>query len=155
MMSQTVEYALRAMRYLASLDGAPVNCQTIAAQTRVPPGYLSKVMRDLVVAQLVTSFRGPNGGFVLARPPEQITMLDVVNAVDPIVRIQACPVGDPRHVRLCALHQRLDDALAAIERTFREATLAEMLRSDGEQGQCCAILPPGDVTLERQRRHGT
>lgn len=155
MLSHTVEYALRAMMYLASLDGAPVNCQTIAAQTRVPPGYLSKVMRDLVVAELVTSFRGPNGGFVLARRPEQITILDVVNAVDPIMRIHKCPVGNPLHANLCALHQRLDDALAAIERTFRETTLAEMLAGDGCKGRCSAIIPAGDAAAERRRRHGS
>jgi Rrf2 family protein len=141
MLSQTVEYALRAMMHLASLGGTPVNCQTIAAQTRVPPGYLSKVMRDLVVANLVESFRGPNGGFILAKAPDRITILDVVNAVDPILRIHKCPVGNPRHTTLCALHQRLDDALAEIERTFQESTLAEMLVSDGAAGRCRAIVP--------------
>jgi Rrf2 family nitric oxide-sensitive transcriptional repressor len=141
MLSQTVEYALRAMMHLATLGGSPVNCHTIAAQTHVPPGYLSKVMRDLVVAELVTSFRGPNGGFILARAPELITILDVVNAVDPIVRIHKCPLGNPRHATLCALHQRLDDALAEIERPFRASTLAEMLESDGVGHRCSAIIP--------------
>ena len=155
MLSQTVEYALRAMMHLATLAGSPVNCQSIAAQTCVPPGYLSKVMRDLVVAELVTSFRGPNGGFVLARPPEQITILDVVNAVDPIVRIHKCPVANPLHSSLCALHQRLDDALAAIERTFRQSTLAEMLCADGCRDRCSAIIPVSEVTTNRQRRLGT
>lgn len=155
MLSQTVEYALRAMMHLATLDGTPVSCHTIAARTRVPPGYLSKVMRDLVVADLVTSFRGPNGGFILARPPAQITILDVVNAVDPIVRIHRCPVDNPLHTNLCALHQRLDDALAAIERTFRAATLAEMLEGDGCKNRCSAIIPPGDVTTNRERRLGS
>lgn len=141
MLSQTVEYALRAMMHLARLDGAPVNCQTIAAETRVPQGYLSKVMRDLVVAGLVASFRGPNGGFILAKPPEGITILDVVNAVDPIMRIHKCPMGNPQHTSLCSLHQRLDDALAKIERTFRDATLAEMLADDGTEGRCTARVP--------------
>ncbi len=149
MLSQTVEYALRAMMYLGSLDGTAVNSQTIAAQTRVPPGYLSKVMRDLVVAGLVSSFRGPNGGFVLARPPERITILDVVSAVDPIVRIRECPVGNPLHKTLCSLHQRLDDALAAIERTFRETTLAEMLEGNASMERCAAIVP---ITTPRPQR---
>jgi len=130
MFSQTVEYALRAMMYLASLDGAPVTSERIASNTRVPPGYLSKVMRDLVLGNLVASFRGPRGGFVLALKPEAITILDVVRAVEPIRRIEKCPLGDPTHVNLCPLHRRLDDALAGIEHTLRQTTLAEMLTDD-------------------------
>jgi Rrf2 family transcriptional regulator, nitric oxide-sensitive transcriptional repressor len=144
MFSQTVEYALRAMMYLASLDGAPVASERIAASTRVPPGYLSKVMRDLVLGRLVESFRGPRGGFVLATRPDSITILDVVRAVDPIRRIQSCPIGNPNHTELCPLHRRLDDALADIERSLGETTLAEMLDSDTEQwGGAAGPLSPG------------
>ncbi len=127
MFSQTVEYALRAMMYLASLDGTPVTSERIAANTRVPAGYLSKVMRDLVLGNLVTSYRGPRGGFALVSKPDAITMLDVVGAVDPIRRIHKCPIDNPNHMNLCPLHRRLDDALAEIERSFRAVTLAEML----------------------------
>ena len=136
MFSQTVEYALRAMMYLATLDGAPESSERIAAQTRVPPGYLSKVMRDLVLAKLVGSFRGPGGGFVLAAGADAISILDVVRAVDPIRRIHRCPMGNPDHAELCPLHRRLDGALADIERAFRETTLAEMLRGASAGGQC-------------------
>jgi Rrf2 family protein len=143
MLSQTVEYALRAMMYLASIDGAAVNSETVAASTRVPPGYLLKVLRDLVVAGLVKSFRGPRGGFTLAREPASITILDVVNAVDPIRRIDKCPLGNPRHTKLCALHQRLDAALAEIEASFRKTTLADMLAADDAETRCRAMAPGG------------
>lgn len=141
MFSQTVEYALRAMIRLAALDGAPESTDRIAAHTHVPSGYLSKVMRDMVVANLVTSFRGPGGGFILAKRPGEISILDVVNAVDPIRRIEHCPLGDPRHTALCGLHRRLDDALAIIEQTFRTTTLADVL---GTPGRCMAAIqsPP-------------
>src|SRR5262245_13220612 len=107
MFSQTVEYALRAMMHLASLDGTPETSERIAAETRVPPGYLCKVMRDLVRARLVESFRGRGGGFVLAARPESVTILDVVAAVDPIRRIHKCPLDKVEHTKLCPLHQRL------------------------------------------------
>lgn len=103
-----------------------MSSERIAAQTRVPAGYLSKVMRDLVLAHLVESFRGPRGGFVLAALPGSITILDVVNAVNPIRRIERCPLGDPSHDRLCVLHQRIDGALAEIEQTLRATTLEEL-----------------------------
>jgi Rrf2 family protein len=129
MFSQTVEYALRAMMNLASLDGTPQTNDRIASQTGIPSGYICKVMRDLVRANLVESFRGPGGGFLLVAKPDKITLLDVVSAVDPIRRIRKCPLDNPDHKDLCPLHKRLDEALASIESSFSKTTLAEMLAS--------------------------
>lgn len=141
MISQTIEYALRAMMHLAALDpGATANSEAIAAGTKVPQGYLSKILRDLVVAELVTSQRGPNGGFALARRPDRISMLDVVNAVDALQRIRKCPLGNPDHVKLCPLHRRIDDALDLIERQFKDTTLGEVLASGGKSPAHCRTL---------------
>jgi Rrf2 family protein len=128
MISQTIEYALRAMTYLATVQGdAAASSGVIAEQTQVPRGYLSKVLRDLVIAGLVTSQRGPNGGFTLARAPGTISILDVVNAVDPLERITRCPLGNPDHLELCPLHKSLDQAMDTVERQFRTTTLAALL----------------------------
>lgn len=141
MLSQTVEYALRAMTHLAGLSaGSALNSESIAAQTKVPQGYLSKILRDLVVADLITSQRGPNGGFALARPADRISMLDVINAVDPMQRITRCPLGNPAHFDLCPLHRRIDDAMAMIEREFNRTTLAEVIESGGKPGPQCRSL---------------
>ncbi len=150
MISQTVEYALRAMVHLASLPSQQaVNSETIAASTQVPQGYLSKVLRDLVLAELVTSQRGPSGGFMLARPPGDISMLDVVNAVDAIPRIKRCPLNNPAHLRLCPLHQRIDDALDLIEQQFRDCSLLEVLQgANREPGQCSSFVAP---TVRRKK----
>jgi DNA-binding IscR family transcriptional regulator len=57
-----------------------------------------------------------------------LTILDVVNAVEPIARIRQCPLGLKNHgIRLCPLHRRMDDALATVETAFRQTTLAELL----------------------------
>jgi Rrf2 family nitric oxide-sensitive transcriptional repressor len=141
MLSQTIEYALRAMIHLSAMDpGASANSETIAAHTKVPQGYLSKLLRDMVVAGLVHSQRGPNGGFSLARPPGEISMLDVVNAVDPIQRIRKCPLGNPAHVDLCPLHRRLDDAMGMIESEFGRTSLAEVLESSEQAAPRCRTL---------------
>lgn len=141
MLSQTIEYALRAMTYLASIHGpASSTSEIIAERTMVPKGYLSKILRDLVVAELIVSQRGPNGGFSLARPSNKITMLDVVNAVDPIPRIKKCPLGNPAHVELCPLHRRLDDAIATIERDFKRTSLAEVVETNSRAGSRCQTL---------------
>lgn len=144
MLSQTVEYALRAMTFLAATGpGEALNSETIAERTKVPKGYLSKILRDLVVASLVDSQRGPHGGFTLSRPPGKITILDVVNAVDPIKRIKKCPLGNPAHLHLCPLHRRLDDAIATIEEEFRLTSLAEVLETNAKSGpQCRTLVAP-------------
>lgn len=77
---------------------------------------------------LVKSQGGLHGGFSLIRVPDKITILEVVNSVDPINRITECPLGISSHgVNLCPLHSRLDRATALVEDAFRETTLAEVL----------------------------
>lgn len=141
MLSQTIEYALRAMIHLASLEkGLALNSETIAQRTGAPKGYLSKILRDLVVAGLVSSQRGPAGGFALAKPAGEISMLDVISAVDPIERIKRCPLGNPAHVQLCPLHRRVDDALAMIEHEFGRTSLEEIIETNIKaRGQCRAL----------------
>ena len=128
MLSQTVEYALRAAVCLASKKGTPQTNDQIATATKVPSAYLSKVLQSLTRAGLVCAQRGARGGFALVRAPDELTILEVVNAVDPIQRIRSCPLGVKSHgVRLCPLHKRLDDAMAQAERAFSDTTLAEIL----------------------------
>ncbi len=139
MLSQTVEYALRAAVFLASEAPAPRTARQIAAAARVPPGYLAKVLQQLVKAGLTSSRRGLHGGFLLARPAPQIPVLDVVNAVEPIRRIRRCPLGLAAHAgELCALHRTLDDAFATIERSFAVVTLADLAGSRPGRGDPCA-----------------
>jgi Rrf2 family nitric oxide-sensitive transcriptional repressor len=127
MISQTAEYALRAIVYLASQKGEARTVQQIAEATRVPAGYLSKVMQGLSRAGLVHSQRGLHGGFTLNPAPDRLTVFDVVQAVDPIRRITSCPLGLKGHVNLCPLHRRLDGALALVEKALQESTIAELL----------------------------
>lgn len=128
MISQTSEYALRAIVYLAMNPDFAYTTQQISETTKVPAAYLSKVLQSLVKARLVKSQRGLGGGFMLTKPPENISVLEVLNAVDPIQRIRSCPLGLEAHgTALCALHKKLDDATAAIEKTFAETTIAEIL----------------------------
>jgi Rrf2 family protein len=127
MISQTAEYALRAIVYLAAQPGEPRTVQQIAQATRVPAGYLSKVLQGLSRAGLVHSQRGLHGGFTLNVPPGRLTVFDVVQAVDPIGRITSCPLGLKGHVNLCPLHRRLDSAMALVEKALRESTIAELL----------------------------
>ena len=128
MLSQTVEYALRAVVCLAGAPEGRLTTPQIAAETQVPPGYLSKLLQALGRAGVVASQRGLGGGFTLGRPAEELSVLDVVNAVDPLRRIAACPLGKREHqLHLCPLHRRLDAAIASVEAAFAATTIAEII----------------------------
>jgi Rrf2 family transcriptional regulator, nitric oxide-sensitive transcriptional repressor len=154
MFSQTVEYALRAAVYLASRPGQACPATEIAQATKVPPAYLSKVMQALHREAIVEAQRGVHGGFRLANPPEKVTVLEVVNAVEPIQRIRTCPLGLKSHgVRLCPLHKRVDGALAAMESAFGATTLAEVLAEPSQSVPLCDFpSPPADCKPRRRAR---
>lgn len=128
MISQTVEYALRAVVHLASVAPEARTTEQIAAATLVPRAYLSKVLQNLAKGGVVISTRGLGGGMSLVKTPEQLTILEVVNAVEPIQRIRTCPLGLTAHgTHLCPLHKRVDNALEMMEEAFGHSTLAEVL----------------------------
>ena len=128
MLSQTAEYALRAVLCLARHHGDPLTTGTIAEEMKVPASYLSKVLQSLGRARLVRSQRGIGGGFVLMQEPEEITILDVMDAVDPINRIESCPLDLEEHCeKLCPLHRRLDAAIAEVRSAFGSTKLSEII----------------------------
>lgn len=147
MISQTVEYALRAVVFLATEDGKPQTTEQIANATKVPPAYLSKVLQSLVRAGLLRSQRGIGGGITLARSADELTILEVVNVVDPIQRIPVCPLGISTHgANLCPLHRRLDNAMASVENAFRDTTLADLLSEPNPSVPLCEFPPRVSLT---------
>lgn len=149
LLSQTVEYALRAATYLATSPDEPRTVDQIAEATLVPVAYLAKVMQALVRGGVVKSRRGVGGGFTLARPPCDLPLLEIVKAVDPIQRITTCPLGLASHgTHLCPLHRRLDNALAAMEDAFSTTTLAEVLSEPSASVPLCDF-PGGKATKAR------
>jgi len=141
MISQTTEYALRAMVHLADQADVPLTTPQIADTTKVPVGYLAKVLGSLAKAGLVRSQRGLHGGFMIALPAEKVTVLDVINAVDPIQRITTCPLGLKAHgKKLCPLHKRLDNAMAQVETAFANSTLADLLADPSPSKPLCDVV---------------
>ncbi len=129
MLSKTAEYALRAVVFMGAQSGESVSADRMAEKTKAPRRYLHRVLQDLVAAGLVLSRSGPGGGYVLALKAKQITILDVVNAVAPLERINACPLGLKSHTELCPLHSELDKAYEATERAFKKVTIQKLLDS--------------------------
>jgi Rrf2 family protein len=140
MFSQTLEYALRAVVHLAHQAPTAQTTDQIATVTRVPKAYLSKVLQCLSRAAIVHSQRGIGGGMTLTKDPADLTILEVVNAVEPLGRIRSCPLGLAAHgVRLCPLHRRLDNALAMVEEAFAQTTLAEILAEPTDSPPLCEL----------------
>lgn len=146
MLSRTTEYALRAVIYLAKAGGENTTSQSIANATVVPDGYMSKVLNTLARAGLVTSQRGPSGGFSLAVAPDKLTMLRVVEAVEPLPRITSCPLGLNEHaIGLCPLHAVLAELVNGVEARLQGTTIADLLQQQtvplGRTTRC--DFPPG------------
>jgi Rrf2 family transcriptional regulator, nitric oxide-sensitive transcriptional repressor len=142
--SRTAEYALRAVVFLGCQAGRPATTQRIAAGTKLPAGYMAKVLQALGRSGLVDAQRGLNGGYVLARPLEELTVLHVVNAVDPLRRIDPCPPDLAEHQEsLYALHRRLDEGIALIESFFEQTTVGQLLaqHAPGPQPLCAVLMP--------------
>ncbi|HRR25986.1 MAG TPA: Rrf2 family transcriptional regulator [Acidobacteriota bacterium] len=94
--SARTAYAGSAILELASLYGTgPVKARDIADRQGVPLKFLEQILRQLRAAGLVESSRGPEGGFSLARPPSQVSLRQVVEAVEGDLRLLDLDVGDP------------------------------------------------------------
>lgn len=126
--SQTAEYALRAVVWLAQNPGAAQTTQQIAEAACLSANYLPKVLQPLVRNGMVRGHRGVGGGYTLVADPSALTVLEVINAVDPIQRIETCPLHrDHEDGGLCPLHRLLDDAVADAEDRFSRITIAQLV----------------------------
>jgi Rrf2 family protein len=152
MIPKTAEYALRAVVVLARDPQRASSAEQVVETTRVPRRYAHKVLQALVRAGLVRSQSGPGGGYALVRPAEELSILDVVSAVEPIPRIRHCPLGLPGHTHLCPLHRELDEACAATERAFARVTIAQLLKQPDAAPPLCELGRGGEAARPRARR---
>ncbi len=139
MLPKTAEYALRTIVWLACHPHDTEPADRLAEGTKVPRRYLHRVLQELVRANLVRSQSGPGGGYALAKSPEAITILDVVNSVAPVERIRECPLGLPSHTRLCPLHEELDKVYAANEQALARVVIAQLICSTSPIVPLCEV----------------
>jgi Rrf2 family protein len=89
--TRQADYAIRAVRYLSGLEtGKRAATSKVAADQRIPPSFLAKIISQLSIAGLLTTSRGARGGVSLARPSKDISLLDVVEAIDGPIYLNEC-----------------------------------------------------------------
>jgi len=129
MMSKTGVHALTALAALAKLShGSYAGTGDIAKAIGAPRNYLGKLLQALIREGLVESQKGKGGGFRLARHPETITLLDVMEPVSRVGRWTGCFLGRPScsDTAPCAVHERWETARDAYFRFLRETTVADL-----------------------------
>ena len=106
-MTRAASYAIHALSYMAAQkqQTKPVASHLVARAQGIPERFLLKVLKPLVSARILYSIKGPNGGYRLARTPNEITLLEVLEAVDGPIRGQA---SYPYENGSGALNKRLD-----------------------------------------------
>ena len=124
-------YALAALAYLArEKPEAPVASHDMAARANgIPEKFLLKILRRLASVGILRSIRGPNGGYRLAHAPKDITLLEVVEAVDGPIRGLAEPVGDGEGRALDKRLQAVCEEAAAARQRLAKVTLAELAKA--------------------------
>ena len=128
-LSTRARYGMRAMLALALAQGqGPVMAREIAQQQGVPISYLEQLLALLGKAKLVTSTRGARGGYVLARAAAQITVLEVISALEGPLDLAECGSGVhcSKQAQACALQEVWAQASQALARAFQGVTLAAL-----------------------------
>jgi Rrf2 family protein len=135
------EYAIRALTHLAIYgDGKPIQVKTIADEEDIPRHFLAKILNQLTYKGLVKATRGPGGGFMLTRSPDEILVRDIVQSVDGFEAIQRrCVLGldECSDTQPCPMH----DAWAGFRERFLGSVSGLSLTEMGE-------------TLRRKRANG-
>lgn len=140
--TSSIEYATRLMVTLAAEHGkAPVPAERLASADNVPADYVSQILVKLRRAGLVISHRGSSGGYELAKKPSEVTLAQVVMAVDGAVFEEVCErydggQKDCRHQGSCSISPVWNKLGSLVTRYFEGVTLASILEQKG--GACGA-----------------
>lgn len=124
------DYSLRIMMYLAAKDGETATIREIASKLGLSHAHMMRIAAKLAGKGLVSAMRGRSGGLTLARLPQQITVEEVITAIEPDFALTECFQTEPRNTcsiePACLLRGALADALGAFFRELRAVSLADL-----------------------------
>jgi len=129
-LSKTSEYAVRALIYLAAADCAPCSVRSLHTKLDIPEKYLGRLMNNLADKGLLIATRGMLGGYSLAKPLADVTLLDIVDTVDGLADYERCILGFPTcgDDDPCPLHEQWGPKREGIKTMLAQTTLADMAR---------------------------
>jgi len=142
-LNQATDYAFRVVQHLAGLpDGSVVSGQVIAEQQKITPQFLQKIMRSLTQAGLVRSHRGTDGGFELARPAQDITLLHVIEAMQGPISLNRCLAEQnacSKHcAHICPVHAALGRIQNQLVESLGSVDFASLARKNGGKVEECS-----------------
>ena len=129
--TRAADYAVRVMVHLASLPpGSRLQKSELVELSEAPESFLSKVLQRMVAQGLITSWRGGGGGFELAQPASQVSVLNVVEAIDGPIHLNLCVPGASGCERslACAVHPVWVEAREALAKVLGRATMDRLAR---------------------------
>ena len=126
-LSKKADYGLIALKHLAMHSEESISAREIAAEYRIPAELLAKVLQKLARKGLLVSQQGMNGGYVLARDPARISIVDVVEALEGPISITPCERGDDcRQLQLCSVRDPLLKIKAKVVRVLGDTSIYEL-----------------------------
>jgi len=132
--TQATECAIRAILYIAGFqENAVIRKRDICNTQGITPAFLIKIMQPLRDAGLIKSSRGVAGGFTLAKPRDDISLWDIICAIEGPVHLNKCVIHDGHCSQnsTCKVHQVWHKASEELEHTLRKASLAALARDPG------------------------
>jgi Rrf2 family protein len=133
MLSKSCEYAIRGVAYIAlnSEEDKRIGIKEIADELDLPAPFLAKILQTLVKAKILTSIKGPNGGFLLNRNPQKVTLLDVVEIIDGIETFRKCAIGLKKcsDHKPCPIHSEAKIYRDGLREVLAQKTLDKVIES--------------------------
>lgn len=136
-------YGVRAMLALASEYGrGPIMVKEIADRQNLPATYLEQLMTLLRKANLVNATRGAKGGYVLSRPPSEITVAEVIETLEGQIELSECPSGAGccGKPETCALRDLWEEGTQALTDVFGRVTLAKLVERQREKESAPVLM---------------
>jgi Rrf2 family iron-sulfur cluster assembly transcriptional regulator len=130
------DYGLRGILYLAKRpQGTVILASEVAEAQGLPESYLAKIFQDLTRGGLLLSHRGAKGGFSLVRPPSEISLRQVIEAIEGPIAISPCLDEREGCERMdtCGVFSALKEAQARLVKVLEETTLADLIKSSVDQ----------------------
>lgn len=132
MLSNTSKYAIRAVIYLSVnvREGAKIGIKQISKDLKIPTPFLGKILQTLAKHKILSSTKGPHGGFGLGRKAEDIKLIDIVSVIDTqdifnkcLIRLEDCTDAEP-----CSMHSSYNEIRTQLLNLFQNQSISDLLQ---------------------------